>query len=319
MVDIIVKKTIDLSLEEKNSLVNLFNVVFSRSRTLIEFDNQYLNNGIGYSYHVFMVDDGEIVGSISRIPSYYFVKGVRLIFSIGVDAMILKKYRDYFYYYDMVMKINEFTSKEGVVLDFSFPNAISNPIVLKAKIAFTIGVLITYCLPYRIGGIKNKLKAFNLLSVSFSWIWIWLIAMFSSKKKASFVVEKDIETFNDSRYKRMDADYSVVNEKDNWFVYKIMNYQGTRAVFLIDVAVKSPRNFNKAIRYILKKHGSEFDIMLYIGYLPFKCTGFFRVPPKYEPKIFNFAAVILDDSKVEKSDIFNIRNWDVNLSNSDLI
>ena len=89
--------------------------------------------------------------------------------------------------------------------------------------------------------------------------------------------------------------------------------------FLIDVEAKSSRNFNKAIRYIVKKHNSEFDLLLYIGHLHFSRTGLLRVPRKYEPKDFNFAAKIFDASKFDKSDVYNIDNWDVNLSNTDLI
>ena len=319
MVKIIVKNTIELSLEEKEALIKLFNVIFKRNRTSLDFDNQYKNNGIGYSYHVFMVDNGEIVGSISHIPSYYFVNGIKLIFTIGVDAMIQKKYRDFFYYYDMVMAINEFARKNGTVLFYSFPNDISNPIVLKGKVASSIGKLRTYCLPYRAGGIKKKLKILNFLSISFSFLWIYIMALISSKKETKFLIEKDLDTFNDSRYKRMDGNYSVVREDKLWFAYKIMNYDGIRTAFLIDVAGKSPRNFNRALRYIVKKHHSEFDILLYVGYLPFGRTGLVRIPRKLEPKNFYFAAKIFDDSKFDKSTIFNISNWDVNLSNTDLI
>lgn len=319
MVEIVVKKTIELSEDECEGLLRLFNFIFDKDRTISEFSNQYKNNALGYSFHVFMVDNGEIVGSISRIPGYYFVDGVKLIFTIGIDAMIQKKYRDFFYYYDMVLALNDFAKKEGSVLDYCFPNDVSNPIVVKAKIASRIGELKTYCLPYRIGGIKKNLKVFNLLTVVFSRVWIYLMALISSKKESHFLIEKDLETFNKSRYNRMDANYSIVCENHLWFVYKIMNYEGIRTAFLIDVAAKSPRNFNKAIRYIVKKHHSEFDILLYIGYLPFGRTGLFKIPRKYEPKKFNFAATIFDDSKFDKSEIFNINNWDVNLSNTDLI
>jgi len=319
MVEIKVKKTIELTSEESESLILLFNFIFKKNRTALEFANQYKSNALGYSYHVFMVDKGEVVGSISHIPSYYYVNGLKLIFTIGVDAMILKKYRDFFYYYDMVMAINEFARNDGTVLFYSFPNDISNPILLKGKISQTIGKLRTYCLPYRIGGIKKRLKVLNIFTIVFSWIWIYIIAIISSKKETSFLIEKDSMTYNVSRYKRMDADYSIVSLKNLWFVYKIMNYEGIRTAFLIDVATKSPRNFNKAIRYIVKSHNSEFDILLYIGDLPFSRTGLFKVPRKYEPKNFNFAATVFDDSNFNKSDIFNMKNWDVNLSNTDLI
>ncbi len=319
MVEIVLKRTFELLSFEKNGLIELFNIIFSKNRTHTEFDNQYLNNALGYSYHVFMIDDKKIVGSISQIPSYYYVNGRKMIFTIGVDAMIMKKYRDFFYYYDMVMLLNDFALKDGAILFYSFPNDISNPIILKGKVAYTIGKLNTYCIPFRIGGLKKKLKLLNPISVSFSWFWIYVSSIISSKKEPSFLIQKDFITYNKSRYQRMDADYSIVNLNDLWFVYKIMIHEGVRSAFLIDVNVKSPRNFNKAVRYILKKHNSEIDILLYIGNLPFNRTGLIKIPRKYEPKNFNFAAKIFDESKIDKSLVFNINNWDVNLSDTDLI
>jgi hypothetical protein len=319
MVELKQKNTLELSLAEKHGLIDLFNQIFNKNRTLAEFDNQYKNNALGYSFHIYLVDQDEIVGSISRIPGYYWVNGIKLIFTNGVDAMVQKKYRDFFYYYDMVKALDDFAKKEGAVLDYSFPNDLANPLILKAKIAEKIGRLRTYCLPYRIGGVKPTFKAFNLFTVIFSWFWIYLMAIISSAKETTFLIQKDAETFNISRYKRMDANYSIVIENKLRFVYKIIYYEGIRTAFLIDVAAKSPRNFNKAIRYIVKNHHSEFDILLYVGYLPFWCSGLVEVPHWFEPKNFNFVTTIFDHSKITKSDILNIQNWDVNLSNFDLI
>jgi len=117
----------------------------------------------------------------------------------------------------------------------------------------------------------------------------------------------------------MDANYTIVNKSNSWFAFKIMSFEGKRAAFLIDVKAKSPHNFNKAIRYIVKNHSSDFDILLYVGYLPFGGTGLIKVPRKFEPKHFHFAAKIFNKSVVNKEDVFNICNWDVNLSNTDLI
>jgi len=319
MAEIIVKKTSELLLSEKQGLIQLFNVIFNKSRTIDEFDNQFISNALGYSYHVFLVDHNEIVGSISHIPSYYLINNKKYIFVIGVDAMIHKKYRDFFYYYDMLMALNKFAENDGAVLLYNFPNDISNPIVLKAKLSYTIGRLNTYILPYRISGIKSNLKIFNILSITFSFLWVYIMNFFSDKKASEYLIKKDSETFNQSRYKRMDRKYNIVNYNNVWFVYKIMNYEGVKTAFLIDVEPKSSYNFNTALKHIIKKHSSEFDIILYIGKLNFKSSGLIKVPQKFEPKVFNFAAYIFDETKVNKEEIFNINNWDVNLSDTDLI
>ena len=49
MATFIVKKTTELSIDEKKQIINLFNIVFDKNRSVEEFDNQYLNNPMGYS------------------------------------------------------------------------------------------------------------------------------------------------------------------------------------------------------------------------------------------------------------------------------
>ena len=43
-----------------------------------------------------------------------------------------------------------------------------------------------------------------------------------------------------------------------------------------------------------------------------------KVPRKLEPKRFYFLGKVLDES-FENESIYNIKNWDVNLSNYDLL
>jgi hypothetical protein len=43
-----------------------------------------------------------------------------------------------------------------------------------------------------------------------------------------------------------------------------------------------------------------------------------KIPHKFEPKEFNMAVKILDKS-LDKETLLNMNNWDVNLSNYDLI
>jgi hypothetical protein len=63
----------------------------------------------------------------------------------------------------------------------------------------------------------------------------------------------------------------------------------------------------------------EFDILLYVGVLPFRRHGLLRVPKKLAPKKFYFVGEILRQEDIDKSFVFNLGNWDVNLSNYDLL
>ena len=119
----------------------------------------------------------------------------------------------------------------------------------------------------------------------------------------------------------MDADYNIINDIAGGFTYKVMDYNGIRTAFLIDVFEKSERNFKKAVKYILKNEKQHIDILLYVGHLPkgLRNVGLVRMPHKYEPKHFHFTARVLDKNAIEEVTVLNIDNWDVNLSNYDII
>jgi hypothetical protein len=146
-------------------------------------------------------------------------------------------------------------------------------------------------------------------------MYVFLTSLFASKTVHHFPIEKEAATYNDTRYKRLDAHYNRVNE----FVYKLMEYEGIRSAFLIDVFEKSAANFNKALRYVIKNHYKEFDILLYVGRLPFRFHGLMSVPKKLAPKNFHFTGEILRKGEIDNNLVFDINNWDVNLSNYDLL
>ena len=134
-----------------------------------------------------------------------------------------------------------------------------------------------------------------------------------------FAIEKEAQTYNATRYKRLDGDYRVIPDEQGGFVYKLMEYEGVRSAFLVDVFEKSAANFNRAVKHILKNHAREFDILLYVGRLPFRCSGLIKLPQKLSPKNFHFTGEILAKGAVDEKLFFNINNWDVNLSNYDLL
>ncbi len=100
-------------------------------------------------------------------------------------------------------------------------------------------------------------------------------------------------------------------------MYKIITYEGVRTAFLVDVVNKSARNFCKAVKYIIQNENVNFDLILYVGHLPFSSYGMIKFPRRFEPKHFNFTGFLLNEKN--KDLLFNIESWDVNLSNYDLI
>lgn len=315
----VVKKTTELTEKEQRDILCLFNVVFDRNRSLEQFQNQFLNNVLGYSFHSLIIEDEVIVGCNSYIPGYYTVNGVSYLFANSVDTAVSKPYRDFANFYDMVVNAYDYMRKSGVTFMYGFPNDNSYLIFKKAKLSKDIGDLSTYCLPYRIGGVKPYFKILNTFSKILSLLWISITSCFASSKVVKSKIEKEAASYNVSRYKRLDADYKIVKREGYEFIYKIIKHESVRTAFLLDVTTKSARNFNKTVRYIVKNESSDFDLLLYVGHLPFSCTGLLRLARKFEPKTFHFTGMLLDKKDFDEALFYDINNWDVNLSNYDLL
>ena len=310
----IVKRTTECSQEELVQMNDLFNSVFERERPLEIMMNQYTQNPFGYSYHSLMIDNVQIVGMNVYVPVYFLKDREKVLFGDSIDSMVSKPYRDFFNYNDMVQAAYKYMRKEGVKFAYGYPNDNAYPVVIKSKLMKEVGRMYTYCLPYRIGGVKKSLGWLKWATMLFCRTWLEVASLFASSEVKPYRIEKDLESYNASRYKRSDGNYSF----GDGFVYKVMDYEGIRTAFLIDVYEKSAKNFCKAIKTIFKKERQNFDILLYPGHLRFAHYGMIKIPHKYEPKRFVLTGKLLDKS-FEFEGFWDINNWDTNLSNYDLI
>ena len=318
MIKIENKKTTELLDSDLEAILKGFNDTFSLDRPLNVMMNQYVQNPFGYSWHNVIYDDEKIVGHICAVPSYYWCNGEKVVFVDGVDAFILKEYRDGEIFLSQLQSYFGHMKKIGAKLMVGFPDAKVMKLYAKTKVYTKIGEMQTYILPYRIGGVKPALKPFNFLSKAFVWCYVYFTGLFASKMVTQFKIEKDAESYNATRYKRMDGDYNIVNDGDLEFFYKCMPFKGIRAAFLIDVTGKSANHFNQAVKYILKHNRNDFDVILYVGNLYFANSGLIKVPNKFAPKQFNFIIKFFDKS-FNNDMVKDIRNWDVNLATYDVI
>lgn len=318
MIHIENKKTTELTDSELQQILDGFNTVFSLDRPLNVMVNQYVNNPFGYSWHNVVYDDNKVVGHICAIPNYYWCNGEKVVFVDGVDAFIYKEYRDGEIFLEQLQSYFDHMKKIGAKLMIGFPDAKVMKLYAKTKIYTKIGEMQTYILPYRISGIKSSLKVLNWASEAFSWIYVWTTGLFASKKIVRYKIEKDAESFNATRYKRMDGKYSIVREGDLEFFYKVMPFNGVRAAFLIDVTGKSAQHFNRAVKYILIHNRKEFDVILYVGNIYFRNSGLIKVPRRFAPKQFNFIIRFFDKSYNNEM-VRDLRSWDVNLGTYDVI
>lgn len=321
--EIVCKKTTELTAEEKQQICKCFADVFEgHTKSLSDFDNEFLNTCLGYSFHTMLKsDEGEVVGLYAVIPFNYIYKGERQLFAIGVDFMIRKDFRNDF---KNVMGIcgesMKFTKANGVTCIFAFPNDLSHQLNTRILRMKDIGKLYTYILPYKVGAAKPKLKALNFGSKIFSWLMLGLSALDCRKKKYSTMFERDRSTFDKTRYNWFNpADYRFHKDGEMSCSWKVADFEGVKAAFLMDFYPVSSANFNKAVKAMYKAEKDKAGIFLYVGNLPFAASSMIKIPLKYAPKNFNFVAQILDKSKVSAEDVFDVNNWDVNLGSYDLL
>ena len=311
-------KTTDLPKKDLEAILKGFNDTFSLERPFEVMMNQYVQNPFGYSWHNVVYDDDKVVGHICAVPSYYWCNGDKVVFVDGVDAFILKEYRDGEIFLNQLQSYFGHMKKIGAKLMVGFPDAKVMKLYAKTKVYQKIGEMDTYILPYRIGGVKPMLRPFNFLSKAFAWSYVYLTGVFARKDVTSFKIEKDAESYNATRYKRMDGNYQIVRDGDLEFFYKCMSFKGVRAAFLIDVTGKSARHFNQVVKYILKHDSKNFDVVLYVGNLYFSNSGLIKVPRRFAPKQFNFIIKFFDKS-FNNDMVKDISNWDVNLATYDVI
>lgn len=320
--EILVKKTTELTELEKKQICNLFNTVFVKSqRGYEEVMNQYENTPMGYCIHSLCIDKGSIVAAHTAFPSYYWFGEKKVKAFITGDTMVRKDYRDGVTFLDVVRGLNKYMKKEGYAFSFGFPNDNSYPVFKKLKLAKDIGRLDTYILPYRIGGIKKGLRWLNPLSKIFCMLWLTCSGVRLNKSVFKPLIHKDDETYNHSRYKRMDGNYTHVKNQEVEFYYKIKKHEGVRTAFLIDVLGKSEISFYRAVKYLISEEKTNADLFMYVGYLPktIRKIGLIKIPRRYEPKHFYMTGCLYDKESLYEKDLFNIFNWDINLSNYDII
>lgn len=318
--EFIIKKTTELTEAERQSLLECFNEVFEKNRTMEEMCNQYLNTPMGYCIHSLCLDNGQIVAAHTAFPSYYLVCEEKVKTFITGDTMVRKDYRDGTVYLDIMMGLNSFMKKDGYAFVFGFPNENSYAVNKKGRLGVEFGRLDTYVLPYRIGGLKRALVLLNPLSRLLCRLWVSCSGVVAKDVIGKPLIHKDDDTYNPTRYKRMDGNYQHVKLEDAEFYYKIRIQEGVRTAFLIDLVGKSENRFIQAVKYILKNEKNNFDLLMFVGHLPepIRKTGMIRIPRKFEPKHFYMTGKVLDKN-LDSQGIYDIENWDVNLSDYDII
>lgn len=314
------KKTTDLTDEEIASIYDLFFEIFGKRRSVSLFKDQFLNTSRGYSYHSIAKDGDKIIGHNVYVPFEYSSDGTNFILALSVDAMVHPDYRGQGIYERLAKVCEEAAATDGCLLRIGFPNENSFPIQMKKFGYHHIGELSTYCLPLQMSGIKRQLGFCDFLVRGFSRGMLWLSKKRKSDEKIFESKIAPIEpNYSDLRFKWFNGEYDKIEDSGFTAYYKIDDFKGINAAFLLDVQPLSQANFDRAVKYLYDRLDKSVAIIIYVGNLPFKPYSLIKIPQKFSPKKFHFVGKALRNSMPSEHDWRNIKNWDISLSSFDLL
>ena len=313
----ILKKTNQLSIVEKEQYLELHFRVFQRRMSTDQFDRKYFYTPTGYSYHGLMIIDGLIVGAYNTIPYLYRYFDQELMFALSVDTMIDKQHRaGPFNLLRMANLVMEALKQDKVCFAFGFPNDNAYEFTTKVLRWKDIGELDYYVLPLNIGVVIPKLKYLDFLSRSFARI-LMSVPRYQHKTQHEYCIEKvGGKAFDQHRY---DSGYSIVDLGHRGrCVYNIyVEDQSIRTLYMIDVYPLTSTFFDKAVEQVYAESGRFVDMILYVGTLPFRPARLVRLPDSRKPRRIRMCGKILNGEIVDDR-IFQLENWNVNISNFDV-
>jgi len=261
--------------------------------------------------------DNQIVGAYNVIPYLYRYFGKEVLFGLSVDTMIDKEYsRRPFSLYEMATLVYEAMIRDGVTFVFGFPNDTAYKPVKRLLQWRDIGELDFYMLPLNIGSIMPRLSFVNHVSRTLAAAFVCL-PRFRHKVESKYNVEKMLnESFESHRY---DDQYVTSYIRGGGkTVHRICTEkQKVRVLYIIDVSPLTGSCFDAAIRELCSHYAKLADIILYVGKLPFAPRLLLRVPESKKPRNIHMCGRLLEHGVVDNR-VFEINNWNVNISNFDV-
>lgn len=314
MLELVYKRSDELSEDEKQQYCQLFYEVFNKKKNVKLFDRQFLNNYKGYGYHAFYICDKKIVGAYSVIPVEYTMNKAPFSVGLVVDTMIHESYRKNLF---MVKKMSKILypemANDGIQLLLGFPNKNIFKYSLRILRWTAMSNLSFYVFPVNPKAFFPWVSILNPLMRLVTRMVMSTMKSFASKRVYEGAVTKVVnDKFLQFRY---DRNYTTINCGDNCKATYIVYKEGNKNIaYLVDFYPVSASNFYLAMRKVAKSAGNDVDGVIYVGKLPFYSS--LKLPKFREPKKVPMAAYILDNN-LNNAFIFNIKNWQVNLSDFD--
>ena len=313
---VIFKTTDQLTESEQKQMRDLFLRVFDKKMTKSMFERKFFYTPRGYSYHSLMLHGEVIVGAFSAVPGRYKFFGQEEIFSLSVDTMIVAEYRGGGHFVKMADLLHQGLKNDGIPFIFGFPNENFYPAQRRLLKYKDIGELEYYILPLNIGSVVQKLKFFNGLSRTF-FRFATRLCRVPSNSKAEYEIVKVIDKqFARHRY---DESYSRIVLADGAdCIFKVYEEEGgIRTLYIIDVVPLNVGSLTRAVKQICRTAANAVDIIIYVGKLPSRPPGLWKVPDSKKPRKIRMTGKILIPDAIDSS-VFNIDNWRVNMSDFDV-
>ena len=320
--ELIVKKTNELTRAEVSQYCQCFSRVFDREKDPSVFLSEFANTCLGYSFHSLLIDeDSSVRGAYTSIPMPFEVNGINMLFAFGVDLMIDVELRSDVANLMSIIKANDNALKEaGVKIFYGFPNDNSYKVNLAFIRMRDICPLDTYILPWKVGDAKKSLKILNPFLTSFAKMVLLFSKTSNNGNVTEYLIHKNQPEFDKNRYQWFrPEEYRHYLDSEMTCHWKVSHFEGIKAAFLMDVYPMTQKNFDKAVRVAYEECQNQVGMLLYVGLLPFTPKSMIKVPAKFNPKNFHFVAKILDKAALTKDQLTNGSNWDVNLASYDLL
>ena len=307
-----VRTTDELEPSEITALAQLFEIVFGKPCPEDLFVRKFARSPTGRSVHSLMFLNGELIGAFSAIPVPYGFFGQTLKFAITADLMIHPSHRG------PVSRVQKLASglydalaREGVA--FVFCCLRDQVFQLHRAISGwqAIGKIPYYAAPASVL-VRAAVRAWNRRAPQL--------------QDALYEIEKVADArFTDWRYRIFPTRYTSIDLPDGGTaIYATELYYPITGIppqlrtgILIDVSPLTKPNFDACVRQILERDPA-LSVLAYQGYLRFQPRDMLRIPAKYEKQPWTLAGKILISGQVDAR-VFDLNNWNINLSNGDLV
>jgi len=312
------KKTSELNSYEIAQINELFNKTFDKKRTEEDFKKKFLNNFLNFSFHGLMKLESKIIGSYHIIPYEFVIFSEKKLFGQSVDTVIHSDFRGNVYNLKkLAKKVYDEVKKYNIFFVYGLPNEKFYLVKKKVLGWRDLGKLNYYIYPISLKKFYRKFFPINILLNLF--LKTLIAIKIKTKKEYRFSIYKiNNENFNKSRYNN-NKNYKFFDSENYKLIYKIVEnkkYNDAKIIYIIDVFPLTKENLEKSVRD-LKKLANDIDLIVYIGKLKIIPNNLLKIPDLFLKKQTYVSGTVLDSKEINES-IFDISEWNINLSNFDI-